>query len=104
MGGLQEKNSPNVPNKLGEDGLLSLTEKIAGNFWTTVTWAVCDGDVPIMLAWCGKQLRGGETERRGDGVGPWQRSTVEARDWVPQQRSAVGHSKWRDGLARRMIG
>ena len=27
-----------------------LTEKIASKIWTTMTWAACDGDVPIMLA------------------------------------------------------
>ena len=31
-------------------GLPLLTEKIANKIWTTVTWAVYDGDVPIMLA------------------------------------------------------
>ena len=31
-------------------GVLLLTEKIASKIWTTMTWAVNDGDVPIMLA------------------------------------------------------
>ena len=31
-------------------GLPLLTEKIASKFWTTVMWAVYDGDVPIMMA------------------------------------------------------
>ena len=31
-------------------GLPLLTEKIANKIWTTTTWALYDGDVPIMLA------------------------------------------------------
>ena len=31
-------------------GLPLLTEKIASKMWTTMTWAVYDGDVPIILA------------------------------------------------------
>ena len=31
-------------------GLPQMTEKIANKIWTTMTWAVYDGDVPIMLA------------------------------------------------------
>ena len=31
-------------------GLPLLTEKIANKVWTTMTWAVYDGDVPVMLA------------------------------------------------------
>ena len=30
-------------------GLPLLSEKIASKFWTTMTWAVHDGDVPILL-------------------------------------------------------
>ena len=33
-----------------EMGLPLLTEKIANKIWTTMTWAVYEGDVPIMLA------------------------------------------------------
>ena len=31
-------------------GLPLLTEKIADKIWTTMTWDVYDGDVPVMLA------------------------------------------------------
>ena len=31
-------------------GLPLLTEQIANKIWTTMTWAICDGDIPIMQA------------------------------------------------------
>ena len=66
-GGLENKNSIFFTKKLEDDGLPLLTEKIANKIWATMTWAVYEGDVPIMLAlfvpfWGGEQLLSGEAE------------------------------------------
>ena len=39
-----------VTEKLEEDGLAAVDRKSASEIWTTVTWAVYEGDVPIMRA------------------------------------------------------
>ena len=50
-------------------GLPTLVEKIVDTFWTTMNWAIYDGDVPILRAlrlilgwrattWCGTGERG----------------------------------------------
>ena len=49
---------------------LPLTEKIENKIWTTMTWAVYDGDVSVLLAmrsllgWR-TRLHGGEVDRHG---------------------------------------
>ena len=48
MDRLPKKDRAIVKEKLEEDGLLLLTDKIASKIWTTMTWAVCEGDVSIM--------------------------------------------------------
>ena len=61
-------------------GLPLLIEKFASKIWTAMTWAVYDGDVvekPVLL---------------GHGVGPLQRSKMEAQGWVSQPRSSMGRT------------
>ena len=62
-----------------------------------MTWAVYDGDVPIMLAL--RSILGVENDRLVEkpslvvnGVGPLPRTEVEAQSWVSQQSSTVGHT------------
>ena len=68
-------------------GLPSLTEKIASKIWTTMTWAVHDGDVLVVqavrsiLGWRTTAWWRNRSSR--DGVGPQQCSEVEAQNWVP---------------------
>ena len=52
-------------------GLPLLTEKILSKIWTIKTWAVCEGDVPIVLAVC--SILGGEQPRGGEAgpLGAW---------------------------------
>ena len=50
MGGLQNKNSNFFTKKFQEDGSTAADRKIADKIWTTMTWAVYEGDVSIMLA------------------------------------------------------
>ena len=74
-------------------GLPLLSHKIAHKFWTTMTWAVYDGDVPVMLAL--RSLLGWRTTAwilMEHGVGPEQCSEMEAQSWVSQQRGSVGHT------------
>ena len=49
-GDAQNQNIEVHEGLLEEEGVPLLKEKIANKFWTTVTWAVYDEDVPIMLA------------------------------------------------------
>ena len=92
------KTSRFVRNSWRKMAVPLLTEKIASKIWTTVTWAVYDGDVSIMLAL--RSIFGEENDHFWEekpllveyGVGPLQRSKVEAQSWVPQQRSTVGHT------------
>ena len=75
-------------------GLPLLTEQIANNIWTTMTRAICDGDVPIMQALASFPIGVDNynlVEKPvllGYGVGPLKRSKVEAQE----QRSTVGHT------------
>ena len=50
MGGLQETDCTVVTEKLKEDGFAAADRKNACKIWTTMTWAVYMGDVPIMRA------------------------------------------------------
>ena len=68
-------------------GLPLLTEKIANNIWTTLTWAVYEGDVPIMPAF--RSIFGWRTAAwwrsrasKENGVGPLQGAELEAQIWV----------------------
>ena len=88
-------------------GLPLRTEKIANKIWTTVTWAVYDGDVPIVLALRsilgGERLHGGEV----DPLGVWRGTLTISRDGstkLGQQRGSVGHTDGEDGLAREGTG
>ena len=89
-------------------GLPLLTEKIVGNFWTTMTWAVYDGDVPKMLALL-SFLEWRTTA--------WWRDRASWRmAWAPPTTYRGGSPKfgftdrgvlthrWRSGPARRRIG
>ena len=60
--------------------------------WTTMTWAVCDGDT-FHLCWLFVPFSGGERLRGGvvGPVGAWRGTPtvfreMEAQSWVPQQR------------------
>ena len=48
LGDLQNTHITIHAELLEKMGLPLLTEKIASKIWTTMTWAVYDGDVPIM--------------------------------------------------------
>ena len=78
-------------------GLPLLAEKFASKNWTTVTCAVYDGDVPIMLAlrsiWCGERPHGGEVGILVEWSGiptMFRDGSTKTQSRVPQQRGAVG--------------
>ena len=48
--GYRMRTSTSLRKSWRKKGLPLLTEKIASKIWTTMTWAVCDGDVHILLA------------------------------------------------------
>ena len=83
-------------------GLPLSTQKIANWSWTTVTWAVYDGDVPNFA---GSSFHVGMENYRyvwKSGllvycVGPQQRPKMEVQSWVSQQRRAVGHTNGNEG-------
>ena len=71
---LPKKDRAVVTEKLEEDWLALLTEKIASKVWTTTKWAIYEGDVPITLAlrsifWGGERPRGGEAGPPGAWLG-----------------------------------
>ena len=73
-------------------GLPLLTEKIANKIWTTMTWAVSDGDVPFMLALRENDCMVEKSVLLGYDVGPLQCPEMEAQSWVPHQGCTVGHT------------
>ena len=50
-----------------------------------------------------KHPLGGEAEPLGHGVGPQYRTKVEAQNWVPQQRSTMGHTDGEMGWRRERL-
>ena len=61
-------------------GLPLLTVENVNKIWTTMPWAVCDGDVPVMLA------------LRSIMVSALQCPELEAQGRVPQKRGTMGHT------------
>ena len=84
-------------------GLPLLTEKLRGKFWTTMTWAVYDGDVPN---YAGSSFHFGVGERSlGGETSPlvvWRGTPTTFRGSTTEEYS--GTHRWRDGLAREKTG
>ena len=80
-------------------GLPLLTEKIASKIWTAVTWAVYEGDVPIMRALL--SMLGWRTtawwKSQASWCMAWDPTNVgrwEHKVGFPQQRDTVGKVGW----------
>ena len=81
-------------------GLPLLSNKIADEIWTTMTWAVYDGDVPVTLALRsllgGERLHGGEVDPHG----AWRGTRTMSKDGSTKLGFTTEGFSWTHPMAR----
>ena len=107
--GCRRRTSESLRRSCRKMGLPLLTQKIAREIWTTVTWAVYNGDVPIMLAL--RSLFGVENDRLVEklgilvyGVGPLTTFHGGSTRLVSTIGEYSGTHRWQGGPAKGGIG
>ena len=108
MGGLQETDCTIVTNELEKDGFAAADRKTASKVWTTVTWAVYEGDVPTMGSSFNSGAENDRVVEKARPPGAWHGARQTLHDGSMKSGSTTeeynGTHRWQSGPAKGMTG